>query len=285
MLDTVTREKPPSTGADLPPLTSGDHLSLAEFERRYRAHPEIKKAELVEGVVYVSSADYIAHARIHSYIDLWLGNYVAQTPGLEIANNLSVLLDLDNEVQPDVCAWRQESPSVTFDAHGMMVGAPDFVGEVAASSAANDLHKKKLYIDAARSPNTSCWLSMNRRCSGTICRMVPTCFCNTTLMVFIAAVFFRGCGWMQRRCGQGICNACWRQCRPVWLWWRERVNRPKPRAQIRPAKPLPRPSRPLPLFVYRGPGQRDRGVYYRLQAVVCLLLGRSSQTPQPVALG
>ncbi|MCO5188380.1 MAG: Uma2 family endonuclease [Anaerolineae bacterium] len=143
MLDTVTREKPPSTGSDLPPLTSGDHLSLAEFERRYRAHPEIKKAELVEGVVYVSSADYIAHARIHSYIDLWLGNYVAQTPGLEIANNLSVLLDLDNEVQPDVCAWRQESPSVTFDAHGMMVGAPDFVGEVAASSAANDLHKKK----------------------------------------------------------------------------------------------------------------------------------------------
>ena len=39
----------------LPPLETGDHFTVAEFERRYALHPEIKKAELVEGVVYVSS--------------------------------------------------------------------------------------------------------------------------------------------------------------------------------------------------------------------------------------
>lgn len=39
----------------IPPFNAGDRLSRAEFERRYQAHPEIKKAELIEGVVYLSS--------------------------------------------------------------------------------------------------------------------------------------------------------------------------------------------------------------------------------------
>ena len=33
------------------PLQSGDHLTRREFERRYAAHPEIRKAELIEGRV------------------------------------------------------------------------------------------------------------------------------------------------------------------------------------------------------------------------------------------
>ena len=37
------------------PLENGDRLSRAEFERRYQAHPEIKKAELIEGAVYMPS--------------------------------------------------------------------------------------------------------------------------------------------------------------------------------------------------------------------------------------
>jgi len=36
-------------------LESGDHLTHEEFHRRYLERPDIKKAELVEGVVYVSS--------------------------------------------------------------------------------------------------------------------------------------------------------------------------------------------------------------------------------------
>ena len=35
------------------PLENGDRLSRAEFERRYGAMPHLKKAELIEGVVYV----------------------------------------------------------------------------------------------------------------------------------------------------------------------------------------------------------------------------------------
>ena len=33
------------------PLSPGDRLTHAEFERRYQAHPEIKKAELIGGDV------------------------------------------------------------------------------------------------------------------------------------------------------------------------------------------------------------------------------------------
>ena len=44
-------KKPPS----IPPLRNGDHLTVAEFERRYEAMPHVKKAELIEGVVYMPS--------------------------------------------------------------------------------------------------------------------------------------------------------------------------------------------------------------------------------------
>ena len=36
----------------IPPLESGDRLIRAEFERRYQAMPHVKKAELIEGVVF-----------------------------------------------------------------------------------------------------------------------------------------------------------------------------------------------------------------------------------------
>lgn len=38
-----------------PPLENGDRLTREEFEIRYSAMPELKKAELIEGVVYLAS--------------------------------------------------------------------------------------------------------------------------------------------------------------------------------------------------------------------------------------
>ncbi len=40
----------------LPPLENGDRLNRCEFERRYNAMPHLKKAELIEGVVYMAAA-------------------------------------------------------------------------------------------------------------------------------------------------------------------------------------------------------------------------------------
>ena len=39
----------------VPLLEPGDRLTRAEFERRYEAMPELRKAELIEGVVYMPS--------------------------------------------------------------------------------------------------------------------------------------------------------------------------------------------------------------------------------------
>ncbi|QFS44803.1 hypothetical protein GXM_02278 [Nostoc sphaeroides CCNUC1] len=46
---------PTDSTSDIPPLESGDRLIRPEFERRYNAMPNLKKAELIEGVVYVAS--------------------------------------------------------------------------------------------------------------------------------------------------------------------------------------------------------------------------------------
>ncbi len=130
-----------------PPLRAGDHLSRAEFERRYEAHPEIKKAELVEGVVYMPSpVQSLRHGRPHAMLTAWLVLYESATPGTATNVEATVRLDERNEVQPDVLL--RLSPRlggrsrVTEDDY--LEGPPELVVEIAASSAAYDLHSKRL---------------------------------------------------------------------------------------------------------------------------------------------
>src|SRR5690242_16028547 len=84
-----------------PPLESGDRLTRYEFERRYNAMPHVKKAELVEGVVYMPLPVRASHGSAQGYILTWAGIYCASTPGVELADNATVRLDPDNEPQPD----------------------------------------------------------------------------------------------------------------------------------------------------------------------------------------
>lgn len=87
----------------IPPLESGDRLTRHEFERRYTAMPNIKKAELIEGIVYVASPlRFRSHGKPHGDLIIWLGTYKVATPGVELGDNATVRLDLDNEPQPDV---------------------------------------------------------------------------------------------------------------------------------------------------------------------------------------
>src|SRR5947207_7221798 len=93
----------PAAEASAPLLEAGDQLSREEFEWRYERMPHLKKAELIEGTVYMPSpARYHMHAKPHSQLGTWLGFYAAETPGVECADNSTVRLDLDNEPQPDL---------------------------------------------------------------------------------------------------------------------------------------------------------------------------------------
>jgi Uma2 family endonuclease len=127
----------------LPPLQNGDHLTRAEFERRYAAQPELKKVELIEGVVHMPSPVSIQHANIHANIMTWLGSYRVYTPGIYLADNVTIRLDLENEVQPDAVLYiAPEKGGRARIEDKFLSGAPELVVEVAASSAAYDLHEK-----------------------------------------------------------------------------------------------------------------------------------------------
>lgn len=131
---------------DRPPLNAGDRLSRAEFERRYHEHPEIKKAELVEGIVYMPSpARFAQHSQPHADIVTWLGLYRSATPGVLVGDNATLRLDYENVVQPDVLVRLEPKSggrsSVTNDDY--LAGPPELVVEIAASSVAYDLGVKR----------------------------------------------------------------------------------------------------------------------------------------------
>ncbi len=133
----------PSRAEDIPPLENGDRLSRREFERRYAAMPGLKKAELIEGVVYMPSPVRIDfHALQHSLVIGWLTVFYAATPNLILGDNATVRLDADNEAQPDALLMIARGGQARVDEDGYVAGAPEFVFEVASTSAAYDLHEK-----------------------------------------------------------------------------------------------------------------------------------------------
>jgi Uma2 family endonuclease len=127
------------------PLENGDRLTRAEFERRYEAMPDLKKAELIEGEVYVGSPTrHRRHSKPHGQLMTWVGNYASSTPGLEFGDNGSIRLDLDNEPQPDAYLMiePERGGQARIDEDDYVEGAPELVGEIASSSVSYDLGKK-----------------------------------------------------------------------------------------------------------------------------------------------
>ena len=128
----------------VPTLENGDRLTRCEFERRYALRPDLKKAQLIEGVVYMPSPVSVAHAEPHAMIQTVLLVYAASTPGVHGYDNATLRLDLDNEPQPDVLL--RLAPDAggrsRVSADDYLEGAPELIVEIAASSASIDLHDK-----------------------------------------------------------------------------------------------------------------------------------------------
>jgi Uma2 family endonuclease len=152
-----TIREPQASSPRVPPLQQGDHLTRDEFERRYDATPGIKKAELIEGIVYISPPEIIEgnaymappavrwdyHGGPHFDLVFWLGYYRAATPGIRGGDNSSVRLDLENEPQPDVCLFIDpDRGGAARLVNGYIEGAPELVAEVSASSVSIDLNAK-----------------------------------------------------------------------------------------------------------------------------------------------
>ena len=131
--------------ADLVPLEPGDHLDQATFHARYTAAPEAVQAELIGGVVYMSAARRRPHGRSTGLLVHWLVAYEAETPGVEVYDNTTTIMGQDSEPQPDACLIIQPECGgqmrVTEDDY--LLGAPEWIGEVASSTEAYDLHSKR----------------------------------------------------------------------------------------------------------------------------------------------
>jgi Uma2 family endonuclease len=123
-------------------LENGDRLDRLEFERRYTAS-SIKKAELIEGLVYVASPlRFTPHAEPHGRIIGWLIAYQAMMTGLKVGIEPTVRLDADNEPQPDAVLFRLGG-NAQVDEDGYITGSPELIVEIAASTVSYDLHAKK----------------------------------------------------------------------------------------------------------------------------------------------
>jgi len=135
----------PTTFQKLPILENGDRVTRDEFERYYHQMPNVKKAELIEGVVYIPSPVRVTrHGRPHSWIIGWLIQYEIATPHLMVCDNTTVRLDFDNEPQPDALMRLDDSVGgnsrVSEDDY--LEGAPELIVEIASSSASYDLYDK-----------------------------------------------------------------------------------------------------------------------------------------------
>jgi len=142
---TQTTPVPVVAPVSIPRLQNGDRLTRVEFERRYHMMPEVKKAQLIEGIVYMPSpVRHTQHGKPHAIVIGWLTYYLSKTPQVEISDNATSRLDEDNEPHPDAMLLLPKHMGGTawIDDDGYVSGAPDFVCEVSASSVSIDMHAK-----------------------------------------------------------------------------------------------------------------------------------------------
>jgi Uma2 family endonuclease len=132
--------------APIPPLENGDRLTRAEFLRRWEAMPELQRAELIEGIVFMGAAAvrHRQHGRPYRIIIGWLDHYITETPGIDGGGNSSIGLDERNDAQPDGYLFlpAQLGSKLTVTAEGYLEGPPELVVEVSASTTSLDLNLK-----------------------------------------------------------------------------------------------------------------------------------------------
>lgn len=136
----------------IPPPGSGDKLTREEFLRRWGAHPEIKRAELIGGIVYMPSPVSLEHGNIEWDVGLWLGTYGVATPGTDGGHNVTSFL-LDDTPQPDIhLRILPDYGGGSREEDGYLGGVPELVAEVCRSSVAYDLHVKYDLYETAQVP-------------------------------------------------------------------------------------------------------------------------------------
>lgn len=177
----MTKSSNRSDNASSPPgLQAGLRMSQSEFHKAYDEMPYSYRAELIAGVVREPSPVGYEHSMTHPRLTTIIDFYAIRTPGVEVADNGTVILSDKDEVQPDVIlrilpdkggrCRNVKIPSRKLDsAVSYMSGAPELVAEVAQSSRDLDLRLKKEryavagvleYIVVCLRPKRLCWFNL-----------------------------------------------------------------------------------------------------------------------------
>ena len=139
---TLVAEPASPVARPVPPLLNGDRLTRAEFECRWDLHPEVKRAELIDGEVYIDMSVSRSHGNGHIVLATWAGTYASKHADVDVVADATVRLLGDNDPQPDVALRRRDGGSSSIGEDDHVEGPPELVIEVSASSASYDLHKK-----------------------------------------------------------------------------------------------------------------------------------------------
>jgi len=147
-------------------LENGYRLTTPEFLRRWEALPQIKHAELIDGIVYMPPplrAD--SHAEPDGLTHLWLGFYAAQTNGAKFYANPTLILDSENTPQPDsaLCYTPAKGGRARINSNGYLTGAPELICEVSSSSASLDMNAKLAAYRRSGVQEYLVWLTGERR--------------------------------------------------------------------------------------------------------------------------
>lgn len=130
----------------IPPLEPGDQMDFEEFVRRWAAYPSLKRAELLDGEVFMPAAAVTAdfHARPHAHLMTWLGTYAGHTSGVDVLNDPTIRLGRKSGPQPDGClaVLPSHGGRVSTSPEGYYVGAPELVVEISGSTVGRDLTRK-----------------------------------------------------------------------------------------------------------------------------------------------
>jgi Uma2 family endonuclease len=133
------------------PLYSGDRMTQKEFHRRYESRPDEGKFELIGGIVYMASPLKRKHGTYDPKLSLVLSVYEAATAGVEIATNMTAILGEHSEPQPDAILriLTEFGGQSKYNEDDYLVGPPELVAEIAHSSRAIDMNRKRLdYLES-----------------------------------------------------------------------------------------------------------------------------------------
>ena len=130
-----------------PPLREGDRLTREEFLRRWEAMPDLRRAELIDGIVLMPSPISKPHRDFQLSLSFWLGTYEEATPGCEAGATGTWLMSTESAPQPDLdmCILPERGGQSRVEGE-YPAGAPELIVEVSHTTSARDAGVKlRLY--------------------------------------------------------------------------------------------------------------------------------------------